>query len=161
MEEILTEVRKYDCRNILITGGEPLLQSSTPLLAQVLLDANYRVAIETSGSRPVEFLPREVIKVMDLKTPGSGETNKNRYENLRHLDSKDEVKFVVVDEADVNWSLATIREYDVTGICHVSLSPTDLKLMPMMAQKILAFGKPVRLQHQLHKLVWQQKERGF
>lgn len=154
-------VQKFPCQNLLITGGEPLLQSNTPVLVRRFLDSGYRVAVETGGARPVEVLPRDVIKIMDLKTPGSGESHRNRYENLKHLDQKDEIKFVVTGPDDMDWSLNLAREHDLTSRCHVSLSPVSLDLLPEMAEKILAAGIPVRLQHQLHKLVWPQKERGF
>ena len=157
---IFAEIQKYDCQNVLITGGEPLLQANTPFLAQFLLDRGYRVAIETGGNRPIEVLPREVIKVMDLKTPGSGESHRNRYENLTHLETKDEVKFVVVDEHDVDWSLGQIQEHQLVQRCHVSLSPTRNEFLPRVAQKILDSGLRIRLQHQFHKTIWPGMVRG-
>lgn len=161
VEEIDHRVKKFSCKNLLITGGEPLLQSNTPHLAAHFLKQGFRVAIETSGSLPIETLPKGVIRIMDLKTPGSGECDKNRYENLRHLDRSDEVKFVITNSDDMDWALATIREYRLCDLCHVSMSPIQAQLLPLMADRVLAAAMPVRVQHQLHKFIWPNKERGF
>lgn len=159
--EIVEKITSYGCQNVLLTGGEPLLQENCPGLAEVLLEQGYQVAIETSGNRHVDRLPKAVIKVMDLKTPGSGEEHRNTYENLRFLDSKDEVKFVNTSLEDAEWSLRIAKEYDICKICHVSFSVTDLGLLPELADKILKSGLPIRLQTQFHKQIWPEKEKGY
>ena len=147
--------------NVLVTGGEPLLQSNTGLLMRKLLESGYQVSVETSGNRDISGLPREVIKIMDLKTPGSGETIMNNYNNIGYLDAKDEIKFVVMNEQDIDWSIALIREKKLEGLCHVSISPAAVNLNQLIAEKILASGMTIRQQIQLHKLIWPQRERGY
>lgn len=159
--DIFQTLSQYDCRNVLITGGEPLLQSNCGYLCEFLLKNDYRVAIETSGNLCVTKVPREVIKIMDLKTPSSGESEKNNYNNLQWLEEKDEVKFVVMNEADMKWALEQIKQHKLTQRCKVSCSPTNFSLLPQMAQVILDSGLPIRLQVQFHKLIWPKKERGF
>lgn len=158
---ILEEMSKYPCKNILITGGEPLLQSNTPLLMQKLLESGYQVAVETSGNRNISGLPRAVIKIMDLKTPASGEVALNNYNNIQYLDAKDEVKFVVMNEPDIDWSIAMIREKKLEALCHLSVSPAAENLNQLIAEKILESGMAIRQQIQLHKLIWPHKERGY
>lgn len=161
LEIILEEISKYPCKNILITGGEPLLQSNTPSLMQKLLESGYQVAVETSGNRDISGLPRAVIKIMDLKTPASGEVALNNYNNIGYLDAKDEVKFVVLNEQDIDWSIAMIREKKLEELCHVSVSPAAENLNQLIAEKILESGVAIRQQIQLHKLIWPHKERGY
>lgn len=158
---ILDEAGKHPVKNVLITGGEPLLQENCPDLARAFLERGYRVAVETGGNRDVSRLPREAVKIMDLKTPASGECERNRYDNLLRLDAKDEIKFVVMDGADADWALAQVRERNLHGLCHVSVSPTDRGLLPLLADKILASGLLVRLQTQFHKIVWPEKNKGY
>lgn len=161
LEIILEDISKYPCKNALITGGEPLLQSHVGLLMQKLLELGYQVGVETSGNRDVSSLPREVIKIMDLKTPASGEVSMNNYNNIRYLDAKDEIKFVVMNEPDIDWSIAMIREKKLERLCHVSLSPAAQDLNQLIAKKILESGRTIRQQIQLHKLIWPQKKRGY
>jgi 7-carboxy-7-deazaguanine synthase len=125
------------------------------------LAAGYRVAIETGGDLDIRRVPREVIKIMDLKTPGSGEMHRNNYDNICHLEPKDEVKFVVTDDADVVWSLGVIRDRRLTERCHVSLSPTAVVMLAGLAERVLSSGLPVRLQTQFHKQIWPARERGI
>ena len=159
--EIMDQIQAFPCHNILLTGGEPLLQGNCPLLAQLLLDAGYQVAIETSGNRDISCLPLAVIKIMDLKTPASHECHRNNYDNLKFLQKQDEIKFVVMNESDTDWALDLIRDKKLEGLCHLSLSPTDKTLLPVIADRILKSGLPVRLQIQFHKMIWPQKDRGF
>lgn len=161
VQNILDEVSHFPCRHVLITGGEPLLQANTPLLAQSLLDKGYVVSIETSGNRDVSVLPPAVIVVMDLKTPGSHEEGRNNYANIDLLKPKDEVKFVVTDEGDVRWSLAKVSEFSLTLRCHVSMSPTAMSLHPVIAKHILESGLNIRQQTQLHKIIWPERDRGY
>jgi 7-carboxy-7-deazaguanine synthase len=159
--EILEKVESYASKNVLLTGGEPLLQGNCGLLAEELLKRGYRVSVETSGNRDVRQVPRDVIKIMDLKTPGSLEMELNTYENLNYLEAKDEVKFCVTNEADLVWSLDQIRERKLYNLCHVSISPTAEGLLPKIADAVLASGLPIRVQTQLHKIIWPAKDRGF
>jgi 7-carboxy-7-deazaguanine synthase len=159
--DILEKVESYACKNVLLTGGEPLLQGNCGLLAEELLKRGYRVSVETSGNRDVRQVPREAVKIMDLKTPGSKEMELNTYENLNHLEAKDEVKFCVTDEADLAWSIDQIRERKLYNLCHVSISPTAEGLLPKIADAVLASGFPIRVQTQLHKIIWPAKDRGF
>lgn len=161
VDEVLREVAGFATRNVLITGGEPLLQENCALLASEFLARGYRVAIETGGNRDVSCLPREVVKIMDLKTPASGECERNNYANLDHLDAKDEIKFVVMNESDAAWALAQVRERRLCELCHVSFSPTERAFLPGLAERILASGLPIRLQTQFHKTIWDDKERGY
>lgn len=161
LAEIMQAIEKFNCKNVLLTGGEPLLQGNCPALADLLLAQGYQVAIETSGNRKLDVLPEAVIKVMDLKTPGSREEHRNNYDNLKSLSGKDEVKFVVTNAEDLNWALQTVEKFSIDQISHVSFSPTDLKLLPMMAEAILQSGKSVRLQMQMHKIIWPAKDRGY
>lgn len=158
---ILEKITEFPCKNVLITGGEPLLQSNTGLLMHKLLELGYKVAVETSGNRDISGLPKEVTKIMDLKTPASGEVQMNNYNNIGYLDSKDEIKFVVMNEEDIDWSIAMTREKKLDSICHVSLSPTSQNLNELIADRILKSGMTIRQQIQLHKLIWLQKERGY
>lgn len=157
---ILEKVAAYPVKNVLITGGEPLLQTNTGLLARLLLTAGYRVAIETSGDLDIRRVPREVIKIMDLKTPGSGEMHRNNYDNISYLEKKDEVKFVVTGAEDVVWSLRVIHERHLTEVCHVSISPTERAFLPDLAGQVLEEGLPIRLQTQFHKDIWPGSTRG-
>lgn len=158
---ILEAIAGYSCKNALLTGGEPLLQDNAPLLAEVLLERGYRVAVETGGNRDISRLPAAVVKVLDLKTPSSGECERNNYENLRHLTAQDEIKFVVMNESDADWAIAEVKKRRLTELCRVSLSPTERGLLPMLAEKILKSGLEIRLQTQLHKIIWPEKRKGF
>lgn len=161
LKEIISEVKKYNCRNILITGGEPLLQTNTPDLMNYFLKEGYQVAVETGGNRDLAVLPDGVVKIMDLKTPGSGEQHNNNLENLKKLNSNDEIKFVVTNEKDIDWAIEQTKEFHLCEKSHVSLSPIDLKLLPVMAEKIINSGEKIRLQMQFHKLIWPSKDRGY
>jgi 7-carboxy-7-deazaguanine synthase len=161
MVDILDAITAYPCRNVLLTGGEPLLQDNVPLLAEILLERGYRVAVETGGNRDISRLSRKVVKILDLKTPSSGECERNNYENLRHITANDEIKFVVMNESDTDWAIQETQQRSLTKLCRVSFSPTDRVLLPMLAEKILKSGLEIRLQTQLHKLIWPEKRKGF
>lgn len=161
LQQILAEIEKYGIKNVLLTGGEPLLQDNCKVLAKILLEQNYRVSIETGGNRDITVLPADVIKIMDLKTPASSEAWRNNYDNVAALTSKDEVKFVIVDQADLDWSFKTVERYKLDQICHVSFSSTNKELLPVLADAIVASQKPIRLQVQFHKIIWPEKDRGY
>ncbi|MGH7546471.1 MAG: radical SAM protein [Gemmatimonadota bacterium] len=157
VQEIVAEVERLGggCRLVELTGGEPLLQKEIGLLAQALLDRGYTVLCETGGSLDIqERLPGEVIKIVDVKCPGSGEARRNLWSNLEKLGPRDEVKFVVRDRADYEFALGVIRERGLGGR-PILLSPVwgELELKELAAW-VLADGAPVRVQTQLHKHIW-------
>ncbi|MGH7550591.1 MAG: radical SAM protein [Gemmatimonadota bacterium] len=161
LEEILAEVASYDCRLVEVTGGEPLIQKETTLLLERLLENGHEVLLETSGAWPVESVPDGVEIIMDLKTPGSGMVSKNRWENLRHLDGEDEIKFVICDRADYEWARGVVGEHDLTARHTVLFSPSFGQLAADdLAEWILADRLPVRLQLQMHKFIWSPTARG-
>jgi 7-carboxy-7-deazaguanine synthase len=160
--EVMAEVERIgkNCRLVQLTGGEPLLQKDIGRLAQQLLDRGYTVLCETSGSLDVGKLPAEVVKIMDVKCPGSGEANSNRWSNLGKLGPDDEVKFVIRDRTDYDWALAVIEERSLA--CRKLLfAPVWGELQPrVLADWMLRDRVPARLQAQLHKLIWSPDEAG-
>lgn len=152
---ILAELKKYTTRYITVTGGEPLAQRACIELLKVLCDEGYSVSLETSGALDIADVDARVVKVMDLKTPGSGEADKNRYTNIDSLRSQDQVKFVLCDRQDYEWALAKLSEYGLTERCEVLFSPSHGALaLRDLAEWVLADHLPVRVQIQLHKLIW-------
>ncbi len=158
-DAIFKEVEKYQCGNVCVTGGEPLAQSEGISLLAKLVDLGYCVSLETSGALDVSKVDSRVTKVMDLKTPSSGEMDKNRYENIAYLSAQDEVKFVIAGEEDYNWSKNILRQYDLTNHCYILFSPVaDQQNPTQLAEKILEDKLAVRFQIQLHKLLWQDAQ---
>jgi 7-carboxy-7-deazaguanine synthase len=152
---ILGRVAGYGPRYVTVTGGEPLAQRNCLTLLRALCDAGYTVSLETSGALPVDAVDPRVVKVMDLKTPGSGEVEKNRYENLAVLGSSDQIKFVICDRADYEWARALIARYRLDAVCELLFSPSHGQQDPaQLAEWILEDRLPVRLQLQLHKQLW-------
>ena len=152
---ILAEVKKYRAHYVTVTGGEPLAQKACISLLSALCDEGYEVSLETSGALDVSVVDPRVVKVMDLKTPGSGEVQKNAWGNIPHLLPHDQIKFVICDEADYKWAKARINEHQLTDICQVLFSPSYSQLQPgQLADWILADHLQVRLQIQLHKVLW-------
>ncbi|MGR8953279.1 MAG: 7-carboxy-7-deazaguanine synthase QueE [Gammaproteobacteria bacterium] len=155
IDEIIGEVRQYGTPYVTVTGGEPLAQPSCLELMTRLLDQGFTVSLETSGALDVSKVDPRVIKVMDLKTPSSGELGRNRYQNIGFLDRKDQIKFVIGNKADYDWSKAALQEYDLPNRCQILFSPVMGEQDPTdLAEKILADRLPVRFQIQLHKLLW-------
>lgn len=153
--EILAEVAKFDPMYVTVTGGEPLAQPSCiPFLAR-LCDQQYQVSLETSGALYVSKVDPRVAIILDIKTPGSGEENRNLYENLGFLRTKDAIKFVVCDRTDYEWSKNKLSQYSLEQTCEVLFSPVNPGMdATILAQWILEDRLPVRLQLQLHKLLW-------
>jgi 7-carboxy-7-deazaguanine synthase len=152
---IMAEVASYAVRHVTVTGGEPLAQKECPVLLGLLCDAGYSVSLETSGALDISEVDRRISKIMDIKTPGSGELDKNRWSNLEHLTPHDEVKFVLCDEGDYEWAIGVVRERQLDQICPILFSPVYGKLDPAtLAEWVLRDRLPVRLQIQLHKLLW-------
>ena len=152
---IMMRVREYGTRYVCITGGEPLAQKGCTALLTALCDANYRVSLETSGAMALAEVDARVVKVVDVKTPGSGEERRNRYEELARLATRDLVKFVICDRSDYDWSRAKLAELALPERCTVLFSPSHEQLAAReLADWILADRLPVRLQIQLHKYLW-------
>jgi 7-carboxy-7-deazaguanine synthase len=142
-------------RHVTVTGGEPLAQPACLSLLAQLCDAGYSVSLETSGALDVGGVDARVVKVLDLKTPGSGECERNLYRNLDTLVPRDQVKFVICDRADYEWARAQLRERHLAGRCELLFSPAwGQQDATQLAQWILEDRLPVRFQLQLHKLLW-------
>ena len=155
IDAIIAEAVQYGTRYITITGGEPLAQPGSHELMAKLLDKGYFVSLETSGALDVSGVDPRVIKVMDLKTPSSGELSKNLYSNIDSLSAKDQLKFVIGTDEDYQWSKSILAEYDLTDRCEILFSPTMGQQHPTeLAEKILQDRLPVRFQIQLHKILW-------
>jgi 7-carboxy-7-deazaguanine synthase len=158
--EVLAEVARFPCRFVLLTGGEPMLQRELPELVRDLLARGYEVAIETHGLAPLDALPREAIRIADVKTPGSG----NPATELGWLDGlapQDEVKFVVTSEEDFRWSADVIRSRRLEGRCAILFSAVRGRVDPKdLAGWLLASGLDARLSLQIHKVLWGADARG-
>ncbi len=153
--DILSEVAAYRPRFVCVTGGEPLAQPGCLVLLDALVEAGYSVSLETSGSLDVSAVNPRVIKVLDLKPPGSGEEAANRYENLAYLQPADQVKFVIRDELDYRWASEKLKEHRLPERCEVLFSPVAGEQDPTaLAERILADRLDVRFQMQLHKHLW-------
>lgn len=154
-EQIFEKIAEYRCQHITVTGGEPLAQPDClPLLAE-LCNKGYTVSLETSGALDVANVDSRVIKVIDLKTPSSGELEKNLYSNLLHASEKDQIKFVIGDHDDYQWSKQIMAEYDLADKTQVLFSPIHRAIDARdLAEWILKDQLPVRFQIQLHKYLW-------
>jgi 7-carboxy-7-deazaguanine synthase len=152
---ILARVQEFATRYVCVTGGEPLAQKGCIALLKLLCDAGLRVSLETSGAMPLEAVDPRVVKVVDVKTPGSGEERRNRYAELERLGPNDLVKFVICGRHDYEWSRAQLAELKLPGRCTVLFSPSHEELPAReLADWILADQLPVRFQVQLHKYLW-------
>jgi 7-carboxy-7-deazaguanine synthase len=152
---ILDKVSGYQVRHVTVTGGEPLAQPACLTLLKYLCDAGYQVSLETSGALDIIRVDNRVTKVMDLKTPGSGEMDKNLYQNLECLVPRDQVKFVICDRIDYEWSRTIVDEYRLAGRCELLFSPAfGQQEAAQLAEWILEDRLPVRFQLQLHKILW-------
>lgn len=155
MDAILKQVAEYQVKRVLVTGGEPLAQADCVALMTALCDEGYEVSIETSGALDIAPIDPRVVKVMDIKTPGSGEVSRNRYENIQSLLPQDQVKFVLCHRDDYDWAKGILKTYSLTDRCEVLLSPSYTELSPgLIADWILEDRLSVRLQIQLHKYLW-------
>jgi len=155
LDSILADVARYGARHVTVTGGEPLAQPACLTLLGALCDAGYEVSLETSGALDVCGVDPRVIKVMDLKTPGSGELDRNLWDNLACLTARDQVKFVLCDRTDYDWARGVLHDHGLASRCEVLFSPVHGSLAPaQLAEWILADRLPVRFQIQLHKYLW-------
>ena len=156
LSEILKQVAQYGARYVTVTGGEPLAQKNCLLLLTALCDAGYQVSLETSGALDIGAVDARVMRVVDIKTPASGEVEKNRWENLPLLTTHDEIKFVLCDENDYHWARQILTQYQLADTCEVLFSPAHGEIdARQLADWILRDGLPVRFQLQLHKILWQ------
>ncbi len=155
VEEVVAQVTRFAVDHVTVTGGEPLAQPACLALLERLADTGMAVSLETSGAMDLSRVDRRVVKVMDLKPPGSGETARNRLANLDCLTPKDQVKFVIADRTDYEWSRAMVARHRLAERCEVLFSPVAGELPPReLAEWILEDRLPVRFQLQLHKLLW-------
>ncbi|MEJ2515174.1 MAG: 7-carboxy-7-deazaguanine synthase QueE [Gammaproteobacteria bacterium] len=155
LEGILDEVGKHGARFVCVTGGEPLAQRNCPDLVARLCDAGYRVSVETSGAMDISVLDPRAQRVMDVKTPGSGEVDRNLPGNLVHLRHTDAAKFVLCDRADYEWARDFVASHDLAARCEVLFSPCFGRMEAAeLADWILSDRLPVRFQVQLHKVLW-------
>ncbi len=161
LEAILAEVHKYETRYVCLTGGEPLGQRGAIPLMQRLLQENYTVSLETNGSFSVKDVPLDVIKVIDIKCPDSGESESMAWENLDLVRPHDQFKFVVASQADFEWAQRICEEHQLYEKCPLLFSPAYGKVKPIeLAEWILQAKKPVTLQLQMHKEIWGPDDRG-
>lgn len=155
VEAIIRAVARYRARHITVTGGEPLAQRACLSLLRRLCDEGFQVSLETGGAHDIADVDRRVMKIMDIKTPGSGEDGRNRLANLAWLTRRDQIKFVIRDRADYDWCRQKLNEHKLTDICEVLFSPEHDSLAAVeLAEWILADQLNVRLQLQLHKYLW-------
>lgn len=155
LPDILAKVAEFGSRFVCVTGGEPLAQKNCLPLLTALCDAGYRVSLETSGALPIEAVDPRVVRVVDVKTPGSGEESRNLYDQLAQLRTTDLVKFVICSRSDYEWSCGKVRELGLSARCAVLFSPSASELPAReLADWVLADRLPVRFQLQLHKILW-------
>jgi 7-carboxy-7-deazaguanine synthase len=161
MEAILAQVQSYGCPLVEVTGGEPLLQPGSLVLLTQLCEAGFQVMLETSGAFDISNVDARVSIILDVKCPGSGMTDRMRWDTLTHLSGKDEVKFVLKDRLDYEWARDIVKQYALEKRCTVLLSPVFGALhLQSLAEWILEDRLPVRFQLQVHKVIWDPQTRG-
>lgn len=158
IDDVLAEVATHGAQYVCVTGGEPLAQKSCMTLLTRLCDAGYSVSLETSGALDVSAVDPRVSRVVDVKTPGSGEVEKNQWANLAQLRQSDELKFVLTSEEDYQWAKAVIFDRRLDAICPILLSPAFAEVKPSkLAEWVLRDKLKVRMQVQLHKVIWGER----
>lgn len=161
IDDILVKIKEYDCNLVEVTGGEPLVQSESLELMTRLCDLGYEVMLETSGSLSIENVDKRVKNILDLKCPTSKMVKKNDYSNTNFIKPNDEVKFVIGNREDYEWSKEIINKYDLTNKCEVLLSTVFGKLENIeLVEWILEDNLKVRFQTQLHKHIWEPDKKG-
>jgi len=161
IEDILKITDKYSCKDIVITGGEPLTQDETPLLIDRLITLGHTVLLETNGSLDISIVHPDTIRILDIKCPGSGMSENMMWNNIKSLKPHDEVKFVVSDYNDYIWAKSVIESYNLVNLCHVLVMPVFARLDPKaLAGWIINDNLDVRLQLQIHKYIWGPDTRG-
>jgi len=155
LDDIMKNISEYETKHVTVTGGEPLAQKNCRPLLTLLCDAGYDVSLETSGAQDISNIDSRVARIVDLKTPASGEADKNLYDNLQYLTTHDQVKFVICDREDYQWSKEKLVTYKLNEQCEVLFSGSHGELQSsQLAGWILQDQLPVRLQIQLHKYLW-------
>lgn len=158
LSDILSEVASHGAHHVCVTGGEPLAQKPCLALLSALCEAGYSVSLETSGALDISEVDPRVSRIMDLKAPGSGEVAKNLWSNLAHISPQDEIKIVLADEADYLWARDTLLEHGLPQRCTVLLSPVQGQLNPQdLAAWVLRDRLPVRMQLQMHRIIWGER----
>jgi len=159
--DIISEIKRWDCNLVEVTGGEPLFQDECIDLLNELVNSNYEVMLETGGSLSISDVPKKVVKIVDFKCPSSGMVKKNLWSIVDDLQAHDEVKFVIGNREDFDWAKDRITEYSLNKICTLLFSPTFGEIDPQQIVKwILADNLPVRMQMQMHKMIWSPEEKG-
>ena len=154
-EDIIHQVTKFNCKDVCVTGGEPLAQANSKKLLKDLADLDFQVSLETGGSISLEGIDERVKIIMDIKTPDSGEATKNRWENLELLKQTDELKIVICSREDYQWSKEIIEQYKISEKCPILFSPCAESIDPRdLAEWILTDQLPIRFQMQIHKILW-------
>ena len=155
MEAVLAKVASYQPKYVTVTGGEPLAQPNCVPLLVALCERNYRVSLETSGAFDVSGIDQRVVKIVDFKTPGSQEVERNLYQNIKYLLPHDQVKFVICNDDDYVWAKRQVEQYRLAEKCQILFSPSHGQYSATtLAEQILTDNLPVRLQIQLHKYLW-------
>ena len=161
INQILDKIREYPCKLVEVTGGEPLVQKECIELLQKLVELNYNVLLETSGSLTIKNVPNQVINIIDFKCPTSNMEKKNLWDNINYLKNGDEVKFVIGDREDYDWAKRKIKKYGIEDKCSILMSPSYNQIQEKELVKwILEDNLNVRFQIQLHKKIWPEEERG-
>lgn len=162
VDDVLREVRSFQCRLVEVTGGEPLLQPDVYPLMQRLVDDGFEVLLETGGHLPIDRVPPEVVRVVDIKCPGSGESGRVHWGNIAHLTRRDEVKVVIANRTDYDFAKTVVERHDLARrVSSVLFSPVHGRLAPAdLAAWVLADRLPVRVQLQVHKYIWSPDRRG-
>ena len=159
--DIISEIKRWDCNLVEVTGGEPLFQDECIDLLNELVNSNYEVMLETGGSLSISDVPKKVVKIVDFKCPSSGMVKKNLWSIVDDLQAHDEVKFVIGNREDFDWAKDRITEYSMDKICTLLFSPTFGEIDPQqIVEWILAENLPVRMQLQMHKMIWSPEEKG-
>ncbi|MBL1142278.1 MAG: 7-carboxy-7-deazaguanine synthase QueE [Proteobacteria bacterium] len=155
IDNIIHDISQYRTRHVTVTGGEPLAQRTCHELLSRLCDEGFQVSLETSGAIDIADVDERVMKIVDIKTPASGEESKNNFENFKYLNKDDQLKFVICDQADYEWAKQKINELNLTDYCEVLFSPAhELQNSTQLANWILEDKLNVRMQLQLHKYLW-------
>ena len=158
---IMNEIKQWDCNLVEVTGGEPLFQDKCINLLNELVNSNYEVMLETGGSLSISDVPKKIIKIVDFKCPSSAMVKKNLWSIVDDLQPHDEVKFVIGNRKDFDWAKDRITEYSLDKICTLLFSPTFGEIDPQqIVEWILAENLPVRMQLQMHKMIWSPEEKG-
>lgn len=160
-EDILSKIKEFPARLVLLTGGEPLDQKESYELLTLLCDQGYTVCLETAGHRDISTVDTRVHIILDMKTPSSLMVKRNKYENLKYCTKKDEVKFVIGSDEDLKWSINLVNEHRLTDFTQVIFSPVFGKVTyEWLAKEVMKTGLPIRFQVQLHKIVWDPQKKG-